>query len=105
MSDERYDTIPAGDSELRAMALKRLQAKQNFYRHIAVYVLVNIIVWVLWAMNRSTTGDDGPIPWPAWVTFGWGIGILFQAAALFGPGNQAPSESAVEAEMQRMRRR
>lgn len=104
MSDERYDTVPAGEDDLRTTALKRLQAKQNFYRHVTVYVVVNIIVWVLWAMNRPTMADEGSLPWPAWVTFGWGIGILFQAASLFGPANRAPSEAAVEAEMDRLRR-
>lgn len=68
-----YQFTPQGkDPQLWQQANKRA----SFKRHLATYTVINIFLWVLWAMTGSDKAVSG-IPWPAWTTFGWGIGVLF----------------------------
>ena len=59
--------------ELREVALDRLKKKQDFRGHLLVYVMVNALVWSIWALTGSG------FPWPVFVTFGWGIGVVMNA--------------------------
>lgn len=54
------------EQQLHNKAQKRVDIKY----HLVVYVLVNILLWVIWAVNGM-----GYI-WPAWVTGGWGLGLI-----------------------------
>ncbi|WP_370893903.1 2TM domain-containing protein [Janibacter sp. GXQ6167] len=91
---------PAGTSdELRARAIDNLEAKRAFYIHLGWYALLNIAFWVLW-FTSSDRGEAG-VPWPAWVTFGWGVGLVAHAVNTFGPGS-SPSESKIQAEMRKL---
>lgn len=68
-----YQTTPEGrDPQLWRMAQKRA----SFKRHFATYIVINIFLWILWAFTGSKIDGSG-LPWPAWTTFGWGIGIAF----------------------------
>jgi len=71
---------------LKEEAYLKAQAKVKkilgFYRHLLVYVLVNIFLIVLISSN-----NDGPF-W-SFATFStaffWGIGLAFHALGVFGP--------------------
>jgi len=80
-------------SENRKMrkALKRVEALKGFYRHLLVYLCVNIALFivrgnVLDFFQRSSPDKDF-IEWVDWniliVPFFWGIGLLFHAAKVF----------------------
>jgi hypothetical protein len=65
--------LPTGnDQALRDLALKRIKNRRDFQGHLVVYVVVNLFLWGLWVV----TSGLGSYPWPAWVTLGWGIGVV-----------------------------
>ena len=63
--------------ERREAAINRLKAKRDFRTHLAVYVVVNTILVVIWAASGAGYF------WPIWVMGGWGIGLAFNAFACF----------------------
>lgn len=64
-----YSTPEGKDPQLWHMARKRAAFKS----HLVVYLLVNAGLWLLWYILGAKL-DGNSIPWPAWTTFGWGIG-------------------------------
>jgi hypothetical protein len=83
--DQAYDKPAATGSsspalteaERRERAVRRVAAIRGFYTHLAVYVAVNIGLLIVNALT-------GPDWWVQWVVFGWGIGIVAHALAVFG---------------------
>src|SRR4029453_19481039 len=65
------DGSPLSDSDLHAMALKRLEDKRGLTAHTLAYVLVNLLLTAVWL----ATG--GGFFWPLFPIFGWGIGFAF----------------------------
>lgn len=68
----------SGAADARERAIKRIKAKRGFQQHLVVFVLVNVFLWVIWAV----TGTG--FPWPIFITFGWGIGLVMNAWAVYG---------------------
>ncbi|MGO3184050.1 MAG: 2TM domain-containing protein [Aequorivita sp.] len=72
-------------------ARKRVEAIKGFYKHLLIYSLVNIVLFIVRAdvlqffQNSST--DKNFIDWVDWniliVPIFWGIGLLFHAAKVF----------------------
>lgn len=69
-----YDqTTPQGkDPRLWQLA----QRRAAFKGHLAMYLIVNVFLWLLWFFSGSKTYGPG-LPWPVWPTLGWGIGLAF----------------------------
>jgi len=65
-----YSTPEGKDPQLWHIARKRA----SFKSHLITYLIVNIGLWTLWYFTGAKT-DGNDIPWPAWTTFGWGIGL------------------------------
>ncbi len=63
-------------------AKKKVDSLIGFYWHLAVYVVVNIFLILLIALN-SNEGFSGFGPY-ATATF-WGIGLAFHFIGVFGP--------------------
>lgn len=61
-------------AELRDRAVKRIQKRRDFSAHLAVYVLVNGFLVVIWAMTNA-----GGFFWPMFPVLGWGIGLTMHA--------------------------
>ena len=61
------------DSTTRDVAVKRLKAKREFRNHVAVYIIVNTLLVVIWAMTGAGYF------WPIWPIAGWGIGLALHA--------------------------
>jgi hypothetical protein len=58
---EYHQPAPAGkDPELWRLAQKRA----SFKRHLSIYVLVNVFLWLVWAFTGNKTYNSG-LPWPA----------------------------------------
>jgi fatty acid desaturase len=83
------------ESELREQAKSQLEAKRGFWNFAVVYVVVNALLVVIWAVS------DGGYFWPIWVIGGMGIALALNAWKVFG---QKPiTESDIQQEMQRQR--
>jgi hypothetical protein len=59
------------EEEIYEEAKKRVKAKKDLYSHIAIYVLVNAFLVVIWAVT------SGGFPWFVFPLGGWGIGLFF----------------------------
>jgi hypothetical protein len=65
--------LPRGDEQaLRELAFKRIKERRDFQGHLVTYLVVNAFLWAIWAM----TSGLGGYPWPAWISLGWGIGVV-----------------------------
>ena len=81
------------DQERRDAAIDRLKAKQEFWTHLFVYVAVNALLVLVWAV----TADGGGF-WPIWSMAGWGIGVMVHAWETF---RRPVTESAIQREMRK----
>ena len=73
------------EAERRERAMRRVAAMKGFYIHLGIYLIVNAGLVVVDAL----TGADW---WVQWVIFGWGIGIVAHALAVFGHGSKLVSD-------------
>lgn len=82
------------DREARARS--RAEAKFGFYKHLAVYVAVNLMLFVI---NLVTSPADF---WAIWPLIGWGIAIAIHALTVFVfGGNNEIVERLTEEELRR----
>ena len=79
----------------RAAAMQRLKDKRDFRNHVAAYVLVNALLVVIWALSGAGYF------WPIWSIAGWGIGLAFNAWAVYF--ERPITEDDIRREMQRDR--
>jgi len=83
-----YHFTPEGkDAQLWQEANKRV----SFKTHLASYIVINIFLWLVWAFTGSNEEGFG-IPWPAWTTFGWGIGVMFHYLGTYVKTNSVERE-------------
>jgi hypothetical protein len=61
-------------------AKKRVEVLKGFYNHLAVYTVVNLM---LFAINMVTSPEG---LWFIWPLAGWGIAIGIHAFSVFGIG-------------------
>ena len=88
----------ASEKELYEQAKKRVEEKKGFYTHLAVYLAVNTMLIIIWAV----TGDG--FPWFLFPLGGWGIGILFHFLSIFVFAKTTAWERReIEKEMERLR--
>jgi ABC-type transport system involved in multi-copper enzyme maturation permease subunit len=87
------------DEELWELA----EARVGFKRHLSIYLIVNAIVWSLWFFTGSKAIIYGELllPWPVWMTFGWGIGITFHFIGVYINN----TFSAVDREYEKLKRK
>lgn len=84
------------EDPVRKAAISRIKARQNFWRMVAGFVIVNAIMIVIWLIS-----DRGYF-WPGWVLFGTGIATAYSALAAYGPGRKPITDSQVDDEMKKM---
>ena len=77
----------------RQAAMMRLGAKRDFRLHLAVYLLVNTMLVVIWAATGAGYF------WPIWPIAGWAIGLAAQAYAVYF--QERVTEDDIQAEMRR----
>ena len=66
------------EEEIYQQARKRVEEKKGFFTHLAVYIVVNIMLVLIWAF-----ASGGGYPWFIWPLGGWGIGLLFDFLRVF----------------------
>ena len=86
----------SAEQELRERATERLKSKREFRTHLVMYVLVNAMLVVIWAVT------DSGFFWPIFPIVGWGIGLALHAWSIFG-SNPMTSEARISAEEDRLR--
>jgi hypothetical protein len=94
MDDE--ERRPTNDEERRAAAVKRLKDKRDFRNHVAAYVFVNALLVAIWAFSGAGYF------WPIWSIAGWGVGLAFNAWAVYF--ERPITEDDIRREMQRDQR-
>lgn len=67
-------------------AKKRVRMIKGFYIHLAVYVLVNILLFLI---NILTSPG---VFWFYWPLLGWGIGLASHAIFVYGSGSWFDSD-------------
>jgi hypothetical protein len=68
-----------GEQDLREQALQRLKRKRDFKSHVFIYVAVNAMLVVIWAITSG-----GGLFWPIFPILGWGIGVAANAWDVYG---------------------
>jgi hypothetical protein len=74
-------------------AHKRYRQKAEFGIHLAVFVVINLMLWAIW----GSTGEGTP-PFPLIVMAGWGAGLAAHAASIYFDSSRsaAARERAVQ---------
>jgi hypothetical protein len=62
--------------ELESSAHELRSARDGFFIHAAVYVAVNLLLFVIWVVT------DRDHPWFVYPLLGWGIGLAAHGAAV-----------------------
>jgi hypothetical protein len=80
-------------------AKKRVEEKMDFFSHLAVYIIVNVVLIVI-----NLTQSPGYL-WFYWALLGWGIGLFFHGMATFvwGEGSSL-RQRMIRKEMERCER-
>src|SRR5258706_1624533 len=90
---------------MRQRAEKRVRARQEFFQHLGIYVIVNLAFWVLWYAIKQMffRVEFLAFPWPIIITFSWGIGISIHGLETYFKSGMAEvrREMAIEQEMAR----
>ncbi len=89
-------------NDLRQLAIGRLRKKREFIQHLAVYVVVNLVLNLIWLFTTP-----GGFYWPMFPLFIWGIGIAFHAMEVFSQvfSPASPPEEQIQREIARLSRR
>jgi uncharacterized ion transporter superfamily protein YfcC len=87
--------IAQSEEELREQAVKRLHKKRDFRTHLLMYVLVNAMLVVIWAVT------DSGFFWPIFPILGWGIGVVANAWDVYG--RRPITEDEIRREAERLR--
>ena len=82
--------------EQRQRAIGRIRAKRGFWVHFAVYLAVNALFVLIWAMTSATYF------WPVWPMLGWGIGVAAYAVSVYARPSEI-SEAQIDRELGRLR--
>jgi hypothetical protein len=61
---------------------RQAKMRAKFKGHLFTYLAVNALLWTIWAVTSSR--QIYPLPWPAWATIFWGIGLVIQGAGTYG---------------------
>jgi hypothetical protein len=81
------------DSDAREAAVQRLKARRDFRNHVAIYIIVNALLVVIWAATGAGYF------WPIWPIAGWGVGLAFNAWAVYF--ERPITEEQIRREMER----
>ena len=83
------------EQQLREQALASLKRKAEFRTHLIVYILVNALLIVIWAVT------SGGFFWPMFPMVGWGVGLGLHAFESYG--QRGPTEDRIQREIDRLR--
>ena len=76
----------------RQLAIQRIRSKRELRVHLTVYVAVNALLVLIWAMTGAGYF------WPLWPILGWGIAIVIHAVTVY-QGSSEITEAQIDREM------
>lgn len=79
---------------MREQAIARLKKKRDFRAHVFIYVAVNAMLVVIWAVTGSG------FFWPIFPILGWGVGVAANAWDVYG--RKPISEDEIRRETERL---
>ena len=88
-------TPPDKDPQLWEIA----QRRASFKTHLITYFVINLFLWAVWFFTNQKYDHNG-LPWPVWLTFGWGIGLFFHFLGAY----VFPRSNSVEREYEKLMR-
>jgi hypothetical protein len=103
--------LTVGEKEYKRASKNILKAhdkRLEFMQHAGVYIMINIMLWIIFGFSNSFFGGGiFSIPWPLIVMFGWGIGLVAHAIDTAAHSNKASrsQEAAIQREIERQRER
>jgi hypothetical protein len=80
-------TTTIKDEKLWNTAKERVE----FKKHLLIYFLVNAFLWALWYFTGAE--NHGFLPWPAYASIGWGIGVFFNYMSAYSSINENMMEN------------
>jgi hypothetical protein len=86
------------EDKVYEQAKKRVQARKEFFIHLAVYIVVNIMLVLIWAFAAGRG-----FPWFIFPLGGWGIGLLSHGLRVFVFEGRS-DKAAIEKEAEKIRR-
>lgn len=91
------ETAPRNEEELRQQAVERLKKRRDFRGHVFMYVAVNTVLVVIWAVTGAG------FFWPIFPILGWGVGVAANAWDVYG--RKPIGEDEIRRETERLRGR
>ena len=92
-------TTGMSEEEIYRLARKRVEEKKGFYTQFAIYLAINTMLVIIWAVTGAG------FPWFVFPLGGWGIGILFHFLGVFVFSRPSGWERReVEKEAERLRK-
>jgi hypothetical protein len=96
------------EQEIYEEAKKRVKAKQNLYRHIGVYIAVNLVLIIVWALSggpSNYSGDWTGGKWFLWPLTIWGVFVVLNILEVFVFRVSIRGEkAAIEKEMNKIKK-
>jgi nitrate reductase NapE component len=88
------------EEEIYNKARKRVEEKKSFYSHLAVYLVINIVFVIIWAVT-----SPGGYGWFIWPLGGWGAAVIlhFLSTFVFNIGARW-EKHAIEKEAEKLRK-
>ena len=87
----------ATEKELEQKAEKIAEEKISFLTHLAVYILVNLLLILVWWFNN----DGDMFPWFIFPLIGWGIGLGAHFISVYAGTNLR--EKMTERELEKLK--
>jgi hypothetical protein len=70
-------------NEIRHRADKRAKKRAGFIQHLAIYVIINLCLWVMFLFIGGLVRSPWPLVLPLLSTFGWGIGVAIHGVVTY----------------------
>jgi fatty acid desaturase len=87
------------EEEIYQKARRRVEEKKGFISHLAVYIVVNVVLVLIWAFTGAG------YPWFVWPLGGWGVGLVFHFLGVFLFSKETGWEkNEVEKEAEKLRK-
>jgi len=86
------------DEEIYKEAKKRVEEKKSFRSHFIIYLCVNALLVIIWAVTGAG------FPWFVFPLGGWGIGVLFHFLNIYVFSREADT-GEIEKEAEKIRKR
>jgi len=105
-TSDSAELSPEDYKRARKAAEKHYSQRSEFFIHLAVFIPINIMLWLIW-LGSTDIIDDPDVtnfPFPIIVLLGWGAGLFGHAAHVYGERMGSSSrEGALQREIERER--